>query len=111
MLYDFVSGRGIDGMALDARGRVWATAGTKEKAGIYVFAPDARRGTAKIVAFIPTPEDPTNCTFGGQKRDILLHHDHEIALHAPDRRPRPAEPSGEVVERSSAGTSRSSSPD
>jgi gluconolactonase len=43
VLHDFGGGRGIDGMALDRDGRIWATAGTKEKAGVYVFAPDARR--------------------------------------------------------------------
>jgi gluconolactonase len=71
VLYDFGGGRGIDGMALDAGGRIWATAGTKEKAGIYVFAPDARRAQAALVTVIPMPEDPTNCTFGGLRRDIL----------------------------------------
>jgi YD repeat-containing protein len=71
VVYDFVTGRGIDGMTLDAEGRVWATAGTKDKAGIYVFAPDARRVSAKLVGFIPTPEDPTNCTFGGKDRGTL----------------------------------------
>jgi len=71
VLYDFGGGRGIDGMALDAGGRIWATAGTKERAGIYVFAPDARRAQATLVTVIPTSEDPTNCTFGGLRRDIL----------------------------------------
>jgi gluconolactonase len=71
VLYDFGSGRGIDGMVLDSDGRVWATAGTKEKAGIYVFEPDARRAKARLATFIPTPEDPTNCTFGGKGRDVL----------------------------------------
>jgi len=71
VLYDFGGGRGIDGMALDASGRIWATAGTKEKAGVYVFAPDVRRAQASLVTVIPMPEDPTNCTFGGLRRDIL----------------------------------------
>jgi len=71
ILYDFGGGRGIDGMALDRDGRIWATAGTKEKAGIYVFAPDGRRAQATLVTVIPMPEDPTNCTFGGLRRDIL----------------------------------------
>jgi len=71
VLYDFGGGRGIDGMALDASGRIWATAGTKEKAGISVFAPDAARAKAELASFIPLPEDPTNCTFGGLRRDIL----------------------------------------
>ena len=47
ILYDFGGGRGIDGMTLDADGRIWATAGTKEKAGIYVFMPDPKRTTAR----------------------------------------------------------------
>jgi gluconolactonase len=71
ILYDFGGGRGIDGMTLDTAGRLWATAGTKEKAGIYVFVPDAKRRTAKLVTLIRTAEDPTNCTFGGPGREVL----------------------------------------
>ena len=71
VLHDFGGGRGIDGMALDASGRIWATAGTKEKAGIYVFAPDRARMKAEMASFLAMPEDPTNCTFGGLRRDIL----------------------------------------
>jgi gluconolactonase len=71
VIHDFGGGRGIDGLTLDDKGRVWATAGTKDKAGIYVFEPDRSRATAKVVATIPMPEDPTNCTFGGKDRDVL----------------------------------------
>jgi gluconolactonase len=71
VVYDFVSGRGIDGMVLDEKGRIWATAGTKEKAGIYVFEPDASRRQVRLVKTLLTPEDPTNVTFGGKDRDIL----------------------------------------
>jgi len=71
ILYDFGGGRGIDGMTLDADGRIWATAGTKEKAGIYVFMPDAKRRTARLVTFVAMDEDPTNCTFGGPGRNVL----------------------------------------
>lgn len=71
VLYDFVSGRGIDGMALDTEGRIWATAGTKEKAGVYVFQPDAKRAKATVLTVVKTPEDPTNCTFGGKDRNVL----------------------------------------
>jgi gluconolactonase len=70
-IYDFQTGRGIDGMALDTDGRIWATAGTKEKAGIYVFEPDAKRAKARLAKMIATPEDPTNVTFGGKDRDLL----------------------------------------
>jgi len=72
VIHDFREGRGIDGMALDAQGRIWATAGTKDKAGIYVFQTDAGRQKAELVEMIPTPEDPTNCTFGGKKRNVLF---------------------------------------
>jgi gluconolactonase len=70
-IYDFVTGRGIDGMTLDAGGRIWATAGTADKAGVYVFQPDARRTTAKLVKVINIGEEPTNCTFGGKDRSVL----------------------------------------
>lgn len=59
ILFDFVSGRGIDGMTLDSKGNIYATAGTGEKAGVYLFSP-----TGEHLAMIPTPGDPTNCCFG-----------------------------------------------
>jgi len=71
IIHDFKTGRGIDGLTLDSDGRIWATAGTKELAGIYVFQPDAKRATSKLVSVIKMPEDPTNCTFGGKNRDVL----------------------------------------
>lgn len=69
ILFDFVSGRGIDGMTLDSSGNIYATAGTGEKAGVYVFS-----ATGEHLAFIATPGDPTNCTFGfphGDKQSFL----------------------------------------
>lgn len=63
--------RGIDGMAVDSAGRIWATAGTGAQAGVYVLALDRPRRNATLVQTIPTPEDPTNCTFGGPRRDVL----------------------------------------
>ena len=47
-------------MVLDVEGNLYVTAGLDEKAGVYVFTPDGEQ-----VAFLPTPESPTNCTFGG----------------------------------------------
>ena len=71
IIYDFRSNRGIDGMTFDSAGRVWATAGIREDAGIYVLEINPRRTNARRVAFIAVPETPTNCTFGGPRRDIL----------------------------------------
>jgi gluconolactonase len=59
-------GRGIDGMTVSADGRVVATAGSGDKAGVYIYKSD---GTP--AGFIPTPESPTNVEFGGPKRSTL----------------------------------------
>ncbi len=68
VLHDFVTGRGIDGMTLDTKGNIYATAGTGDKAGIYVFSP-----SGKELAMIPTPGDPTNCVFGGGEDSGTLY--------------------------------------
>jgi gluconolactonase len=68
VLWDFGAGRGIDGMTLDTAGNIYATAGTGDKAGVYVFDP-----SGKNLAFIPTPGDPTNCCFGGGPDSGLLY--------------------------------------
>jgi gluconolactonase len=68
VLHDFGTGRGIDGMTLDQEGRIFATAGTGDKAGIYVFSAEG-----KHLAFIPTPGDPTNCCFGGGAENGTLY--------------------------------------
>ncbi|MFO0846643.1 MAG: SMP-30/gluconolactonase/LRE family protein [Gemmataceae bacterium] len=66
LLHDFGKGRGIDGMCLDERGRIFATAGSGESAGIHVFSPEGKK-----VGFLPTPESPSNCVFAGRGRDVL----------------------------------------
>ncbi len=68
VLFDFGEGRGIDGMTLDQEGNIYATAGTGDKAGIYVFAPDGKQ-----LAFIALPGDPTNCVFGGGDQARMLY--------------------------------------
>lgn len=59
-LHDFGEGYGGDGMVLDVAGNIYLTAGSGEKAGIYIFSP-----TGEQLGFIPTGEIPGNCTFGG----------------------------------------------
>lgn len=69
LLYDFgTDQRGIDGMTLDVDGNLYATAGTGDKAGIYIFDP-----SGKHLAFVPTPGDPTNCVFGGGQESSTLY--------------------------------------
>jgi gluconolactonase len=65
-LYDFGKGRGIDGMCVDAKGRIYAAAGSGKTGGVYVFSPKGEK-----LAFIPTPELPSNCVFGDKDRKSL----------------------------------------
>src|SRR5262245_50713417 len=69
LVYDFgKGGRGIDGMCVDAGGLIYAAAGrvADGNAGVWVFNPDGKK-----LAVVPTPEDPTNCVFGGPDRTTL----------------------------------------
>jgi sugar lactone lactonase YvrE/predicted amidohydrolase len=69
LVYDFgKGGRGIDGMCVDVGGLIYAAAGrvADGNAGVWVFDP-----VGKKLAVIPTPEDPTNCVFGGPDRTTL----------------------------------------
>jgi gluconolactonase len=68
VLHDFGRGRGIDGMTLDLKGNLYATAGTGEKAGIWVFSPQG-----ELLAWFATPGDPTNCEFGGGAEKNVLY--------------------------------------
>jgi len=65
-LFDFGDDRGIDGMTVTADGHIVATAGTAKTAGISVFSADGKK-----VGFLPTPEDPSNCCFGGKDLKTL----------------------------------------
>ncbi len=66
VLHDFGEDRGIDGMSIDAKGNIYATAGRGKTAGVNIFSPEGKK-----LGFIPTPEDPNNCCFGGQDRKML----------------------------------------
>lgn len=66
VLYDFGKDRGIDGMAIDVNGNIYATAGQGKTTGVYVFSPEGKQ-----LAFIPTPETATNCVFGHADRKML----------------------------------------
>ena len=68
IIVDFGQGGGIDGMCVDAKGRIFAAVRHEKRFGIAVFDP----ATGKELAFIPTPELPTNCCFGsGEDRQTL----------------------------------------
>lgn len=79
LLFDWGTDRGPDGMAMDAKGNLYVTAGfnfanppaetnKKHKAGVYIIS---REG--KQLGFIPIPADMiTNCTFGGPDYKTLF---------------------------------------
>lgn len=66
VLHDFGEDRGIDGMCADAKGNIYGAAGRGKTGGVHVFSPEGKK-----LAFIPTPETPTNCVFGGKERKTL----------------------------------------
>jgi len=66
VVFDLAPERGIDGMAMDTRGNIYAAAGSGKKSGVYLISPKGKQ-----LGFIPTPETATNCTFGGKKLDTL----------------------------------------
>jgi len=66
VLHDFGADRGIDGMSIDIKGNIYATAGAGKTAGVTIFNPEGKK-----IGFIPTPEDPSNCVFGGEDRRML----------------------------------------
>jgi gluconolactonase len=66
VLHDFGDGYGGDGMVLDIAGNIYLTAGEDERAGIYIFSPEGNQ-----IGFIPVPETPGNCTFGGPDLSTL----------------------------------------
>jgi sugar lactone lactonase YvrE len=66
VLHDFGDDRGIDGMAMTADGLIVATAGRGKTAGVYFFTPEGKK-----VGFVPTPEDTSNCCFGGPGSKVL----------------------------------------
>ncbi len=66
VLFDFGADRGIDGMAIDVSGNLFATAGQGKTGGVWIFTP-----AGKKIGFVPTPETPTNCVFGGADRKML----------------------------------------
>jgi gluconolactonase len=66
LLHDFGKDRGIDGMCVDVDGNIYGAAGQGATAGVHVFSSKGEK-----LAFIPTPETPTNCVFAGDDRKTL----------------------------------------
>ena len=58
-LVDFGGEDGIDGMTVDASGRIFAAVRSEKRFGIAAYSPDGHE-----LAFLKTPTLPSNCDFG-----------------------------------------------
>ena len=79
LVFDWLTGRGPDGVKMDREGRLYVAAGfnkptppyetaDKFKGGVYIISPEG-----KLLDFIPIPVDEvTNCAFGGPDWKILF---------------------------------------
>lgn len=68
VLVDFGDENGIDGMAVDRKGRIFAAVRSEKRFGISVFDADG-----KELDFLPTPVLPTNCRFGAGNDSSTLY--------------------------------------
>lgn len=59
VLVDFGKKTGIDGMAIDLKGNIYGAVRSEDRYGIVVYNPDGNE-----LAYIATPDLPTNCCFG-----------------------------------------------
>jgi gluconolactonase len=67
ILKDYGQETGVDGMTVDAEGHVFAAVRAESRFGIGVYDADG-----KELAFLETPEVPTNCGFGrGDELPVL----------------------------------------
>lgn len=65
---DFDEGPGTDGMAVDEQGNIYAAVRADKRHGVVVYSPEGKER-----AYIPTPDLPTNCTFGIDKDSKTLY--------------------------------------
>src|SRR2546425_13367160 len=65
---DFTPDVGPDGISVDRDGNIYCAIPGRERPGIHVYSP-----AGKELAYIPTPEKPTNVRFGrGADRQTLF---------------------------------------
>lgn len=68
VLADFGKETGTDGMTIDVEGNIYAAVRKDSKHGIIVYSPQG-----KELAYIPTADLPTNCSFGNGKESAMLY--------------------------------------
>ena len=68
VLADFKDQLGTDGMAIDGKGNIYAAVRSGIRFGIVVYSPQG-----KELAYLKTPELPTNCCFGAGQQSSTLY--------------------------------------
>jgi gluconolactonase len=81
-IVDFGQENGIDGMEVDASGRIFAAVRSENRFGIAVFDE-----TGKELAFLKTPKLPTNCCFGAGRDSSTLYITAGGALYSVNVKP------------------------
>lgn len=67
ILHDFGDKLGVDGMTVDTAGNIYAAVRSADRFGIVIFDPNGQE-----LAYLPTPDLPTNCCFGiGPNKNTL----------------------------------------
>jgi gluconolactonase len=92
VLVDFGQQLGVDGMTIDVEGHIYAAVRSADRFGIVVYSPDGEE-----LAYIPTPDLPTNCCFGRGSEATTLYVTagtglYRIGLSIPGYHPATAEP-------------------
>lgn len=92
VLVDFGQQLGVDGMTVDVEGHIYAAVRSDERFGIVVYSPEGEE-----LAYIPTPDLPTNCCFGRGSEATSLFVTagtglYRIRLSVPGYHPATAEP-------------------
>ncbi len=76
LLVDYAPQDGPDGMVLDAEGNLYVAVRDETRPGIYVYSPEGAE-----LAYVRTPDKPTNLAFGRGKTSGVLYITAENCLY------------------------------
>lgn len=77
MLVDYAPEDGPDGMVVDAEGNLWVAVRDETRPGVRVYTPEGEE-----LAYVETPDKPTNVAFGHGKTSKVLYITAEHCLYS-----------------------------